>query len=568
MVSNDGAGGSDITVAPAVTNVSWKSAASAAFTTASAWSGGVAPTSTSNATIAAPGAAYTVSIASGTNVAVGSLSLNSGNATLSLSGTLSAASYLDALNGSLLLNASSAVATTNTFWQNSALIKGAGALTVTGTALFNGPGVETGTGTTTLKGASTIDGPSNGVGLSLDAARVLLNKGALTWTNGEIYLGYNPSGSVGGSSINNAAGATFAIQSDQSVVNNLGTTSFVNAGTLTKSVTGGVTTIGTVFTNTGAVSVQTGTLDLANGGSSAASAFTMASGAALEFGGGTFNLASGTDAGAGVMELTAGTLALGANAVTLGAFNQSGGVLTGSAALTLTSAATISGGYESGASTLAQAGVNFANANLSLDGGRNLQLGGASVATGNSGSLNLNGANPNNGVSAAGVGTLTVLANAVFNDATSGGFSISAVNQGGTDTGVTASVVNKGTFEESGGGSATVGVTFANSGAVSVVNGSLTLAGAFQQHRHGVGAVRDVGLDRRRLLEQRRFHRGERRRPRHRRRDVHACRGQHLLGAWSTSSTRRRFSLARRRTPRSPHSSRMRAWFPARGSSR
>ena len=102
--------------------------------------------------------------------------------------------------------------------------------------------------------------------------------GTLTWVSSYFELGYNPYGtSIGGGTLDNAAGATFLIESDQNIYANSGTTLFTNEGQLTKSVTTGTTTIEVAFDNTGTVDVETGTLALGGGGTSALSAFTVAS---------------------------------------------------------------------------------------------------------------------------------------------------------------------------------------------------------------------------------------------------------------------------------------------------
>ena len=68
--------------------------------------------------------------------------------------------------------------------------------------------------------------------------------------------------------------------------------------------------------------------------------------------------------------------------------------------------------------------------NFGLDGGRTLQLGGASTATGADEmfSIDLNATNPNSGLSDAGSGTLTIVSGATFNDqtTTNNGLMISA----------------------------------------------------------------------------------------------------------------------------------------------
>ena len=110
---------------------------------------------------------------------------------------------------------------------------------------------------------------------------------------------------------------------------------------------------------------------------------------------------------------------------------------------------------------------------FSLDGGRTLQLGGTSTATGTNVQINLNGGTD------PGSGTLTIANGASFNDqTTSSGLSIFTVNQGGTDTGATATVNNAGVFIKSGSAAtSTISTLFNNSGTVNVQSGTLSLAG-------------------------------------------------------------------------------------------
>src|SRR5258708_11948693 len=93
---------------------------------------------------------------------------------------------------------------------------------------------------------------------------------------------------------------------------------------------------------------------------------------------------------------------------------------------------------ESGAgTTVAAGGAAFSTTSFSLDGGRTLQLGGSSTATGTNVQINLNGGTD------AGSGILTIANGATFNDqTTSSGLSIFTQNEGCTDTG-TAAVMNK-----------------------------------------------------------------------------------------------------------------------------
>ena len=116
---------------------------------------------------------------------------------------------------------------------------------------------------------------------------------------------------------------------------------------------------------------------------------------------------------------------------------------------------------------------------FSLDGGRTLQLGGTSTASGNVGPDQFEWSQPEYRLSDAGSGILTIASGATFNDqTTSNGLSITATPRGGTDTGSTALVNNLGTFTKSGSAAtSTISTTFNNSGTVNVQSGTLNLSG-------------------------------------------------------------------------------------------
>ncbi|WP_292458318.1 hypothetical protein, partial [Mesorhizobium sp.] len=136
-----------------------------------------------------------------------------------------------------------------------------------------------------------------------------------------------------------------------------------------------------------------------------------------------------------------------------------------------------SGGTESGpGTTLAQGGAAF-NGSFGLDGGRVLQLGGSSTATGYV-YLDLNASDPNTGVSDVGAGALTIGSGATLNDQSDGGLYIYANNWGPGDDGSAAAVNNAGTFVKSGvATTSTIATRFNNTGSVDVESGTLSLSG-------------------------------------------------------------------------------------------
>ena len=357
------------------------------------WSTGSLPSGIDNVVIDLSGSgAYTVTIPNGGSAAASSLTLSSGNATVLDEGTLTLAGTLNVDGGTFQLGGGGTLSdlsglamaggslelasenlTVGSFQQSGGTLSGTGTVTVTAAASFTSSwDVETGTGETVLQGISTINGY-----VALDGGRELQNRGTLTWVSSYFELGYNPYGtSIGGGTLDNAAGATFLIESDQNIYASSGTTLFTNEGQLTKSVTTGTTTIEVAFDNTGTVDVETGTLALGGGGTSALSAFTVASGATLAFVGGTFDLTGGgTLGGSGTVAVTGGTVNAGANDLTVGSFQQSGGTLSGTGTVTVTAAASFTSSWdvETGTGETVLQGISTINGYVALDGGRELQ---------------------------------------------------------------------------------------------------------------------------------------------------------------------------------------------------
>ena len=209
-----------------------------------------------------------------------------------------------------------------------------------------------------------------------------------------------------------------------------------------------------------------------NTGSTTVNDINTVAGATLTVSGGSLVVASTSSIG-GLVSLSAGTFTLNGQ-VDLGSLVASGGLLTGTGTLTVSGLSTLSGGRESGAgTTIASGGAAFTSTGFSLDGGRALQLGGASTAAGTFVQIQLNGGND------PGSGILTIGSGATFNDqTTSSGLNIVTQNFGGTDTGATAVVNNLGTFTKSGNAlTSTISTIFNNSGTVNVQSGTLSLSG-------------------------------------------------------------------------------------------
>ena len=421
------------------------------------------------------------------------------------SGTLTNGGDLQITGGTL--NDGGAI-NTATLTQSGGVLSGAGTVTVSGLTTLSG-GSETGSGTTNAQGGASITG-----GFALDGGRVLQLGGSSTATGTNITINLNGTSSdspdpnagtltvVSGASFNDqvTGGTGLTIQSLNVASGDTGAAAAVNnQGTWTKSGTATTSTISTAFNNSGTVNVQSGTLSLTGGGTESGTV-NVSSGATLGFDGGTFSLnsiaaagsaghirvsglstvvnESGTLTNGGDLQITGGTLNDG-GAINTATLTQSGGVLSGAGTVTVSGLTTLSGGSETGSGTTNAQGGASITGGFALDGGRVLQLGGSSTATGTNITINLNGTSSDSPDPNA--GTLTVVSGASFNDQVTGGtgLTIQSLNVASGDTGAAAAVNNQGTWTKSGTATtSTISTAFNNSGTVNVQSGTLNLSGS------------------------------------------------------------------------------------------
>ena len=292
------------------------------WTTASNWSGAVAPVNSGVASFGAQIGAGNAFVNS--NIAIESLFFSSG----SING------------GAILTLAGPAISN----WSGGTF-SGTGSLRVAVGATLEISGTAT-------KVLNRADGYGSG-------GRTLENLGTITWTGSGSLLGGD------GAQVLNQAGAVFDLQSDATFgyANGGNGPGFINAGTFRKSAGTGTSTVSqTAFTTSGLVSVQTGTLSFASGVTSSAGTFRAASGASLLFSGGqSFN--PGTSfAGAGTIRIDGGTTTVSGN-LTSENLNFAAGTLQGSGSVSGTLLWT--GGVWSGTGT------------LTVDSGANLGISGA-----------------------------------------------------------------------------------------------------------------------------------------------------------------------------------------------
>jgi hypothetical protein len=334
------------------------------------------------------------------------------------------------------------------------LIQGVGALTINGQLNWSG-GTIAGSGSTTIAktGSLLLDGvstPQTTAVEELDGSTLNL-LGNATWSatnNFEL---------ADSATVNNQAGATFTIFCDQIIIASGSSSTFNNAGTLTKVSTPGVTTLpGAFFNNMGTVNVTDGTLDLPTGGLSSG-AWNVSSGATLSFSGGVYIFNTGTTiGGAGAMIMSRGTASFNLNmTVATASVTLSGGTLAGNGALAIASQMNWSGGTITGvgSTTIAKTGSLTIAGPVTLDG-RTLNLAGPTTWSATSDMSVNDGAVINNQAGAI----FTVNCNQAIND---GGGVLSVFNNAGILTKSDATLTRL------------PGVTFNNSGTVNVTLGTL-----------------------------------------------------------------------------------------------
>jgi YD repeat-containing protein len=364
-------------------------------------------------------------------------------------------------------------------------LTGAGDLTVAGLTTWTG-GTMSGTGTTNANGGLAI-GAAGAFDQEFLDQRTLKNAGAAT------LAGFNSGYGLflsSGATLENQAGASFALTSDTSI-NSFGGTpvggTFVNAGTLSKTGGSGTSVVGNGITliDTGTIQAFAGTLSLQGGGTiSGAATLTAATIAMLDFGRGTFTAAAGTSVAAtGVVSFSGGTViesgiynVAGTTLVNGGevdfnstastaALNQPSGTIGGSGTLTVSGQMTWSGGVMKGGGTTRIAATGTlevaGSVGVALDA-RTLDNLGSMVFSG-AGWYFANGAVLNNEAGA----TFDIRSDVSIRDLT---------REGGG--GAASTIDNAGTLEKTAGaGLTTIWPIVNNSGTVQAGSGTLSLSG-------------------------------------------------------------------------------------------
>jgi hypothetical protein len=406
----------------------------------------------------------TTSVHSGAiNLAAGAaLELNSGTHALNAGTTLSGAGTTVIGGGTVTANAAIDFATPLTLT--------VGTLNGPGRIAFSAPTSWVGT---TLSGASAsaadvvdITGPLSIGGSSnkIVSNRTLnlgdgLTPAQASWTQGLLYLN---SGAV----FNNRPLSTFETSFDGAITFTVGTGTFNNQGTFTKSGGTGSTTIGTSvsFNNSGTLNVNSG--KFSPGSSVHSGVVNLAAGTALELTSGTHALNAGTTfSGPGTTVIGGGTVMANAVVDFATPLTLSGGTLSGPGRIAFSGPTSWTGTTLSGTSAAADI-VDISGA---------LSIGGTSNKTVSNRTLNLG-----NGLTPAHAnwtqGPVYLNSGAVFNNRPLSTFETS-FDGAITITVGTGTFNNQGTFTKSGGtGSTTIGtsVSFNNSGTLNVNSGKFS----------------------------------------------------------------------------------------------
>jgi hypothetical protein len=281
--------------------------------------------------------------------------------------------------GSLSLSGASSIGSTLTI--SGGTLTGAGDLTVTGLLTWTG-GTMSGSGHTHVNGGMTISGSASKY---LDQ-RTIDNGGVITWSGGTIGTGDN-------AVINNQAGATFDVQTDNAIGNNFGggAAAFNNAGLLKKSAGPGTAQFAyMLLNNSGTVDGQSGTLEFDLGSGSDGTVINT----------GTVNI----DAGSAISIATSYAQTGGSTLLAGGALQSTsssglpvtinGGNLSGSGTIAgaLTSAAAVNPGGPGASGTLTVTGTYTQTSGGTL----NIELGG--TGAGQFDQLNVSGSTMLNGI--------------------------------------------------------------------------------------------------------------------------------------------------------------------------
>ncbi len=377
----------------------------------------------------------------------GALAVSAG--TVNFNGSFGSNGSTAISGGVLNLNSLSSLANIT---QGGGTFGGSGNITVSDAYAWNG-GAIGGSGNVTVNGSLTISGTTiktlDGITLANAGTAVVAGAGRIDLKNNAQLL--------------NQAGGNFNIQSDVEIdfaTPNGGT--FINAGTLTRSVATGDLLIDATFNNNGTFNLNSGSLRLTRGGASAGGTFNISGGLLLQYASGLHSLDNVAFTGTGTVELTGNTGNLQVNgggaAFDPGiSFQVNNGILDGNGPLT------VNGPFAWSRGTIGGSGNFNFNGPFSISGDNAKTIDGQTVS--NSAALTWTG-----------LGDIRLKNNAVLENQPGGTFNIQsdaqidfAVPDGGAF--VNHGVVNK----NNGAGTTVIDVALQNNGGFNIGSGSVNL---------------------------------------------------------------------------------------------
>ena len=408
-----------------LTAVHWINSSGGNWNTASNWSSGSVPTASNDVVIDASGT-YTVD-----------LDVNPAFNTLTIGGGATGTQTLSNITSrDINLTSASSVASNGVLTLSSGRLLGPGALTVNGALNWTADSQIFAAVNVAAAGSLNISGG----GTRYADGGTINNSGTINWSGANNISLYN------GALISNLTGANFNITNDQQIYQHCcgGSLGVNNAGTITKSVATGATTIQIALNNSGTVDAQSGSIHPRAGTNSGV--FHADAPGAIVFDAGTYTAGAGsTFTGNGGVQLTGGgtlTLSGTPSVPSGGAFTWNGdGVMNGNGTLNVNSGGTVN-----------------------ISGGGTRYLDTATIA--NSGTVNWSGAN-----------NITIYNAALFSNLAGGLFSVTSdqtIFQHCCGAGQAFN--NAGTFNNNGATAHTLTVShFTNTGQLNINGGSLTL---------------------------------------------------------------------------------------------
>ncbi len=359
-------------------------------------------------------------------------------------------------------------ASIGTFNLSSGYLGGTGTVTINSGEWTGGTLVDNGT----LKVSNTALFTISGSGTKfIYTGRTLLNEGTINWTGGNINC-------FNSSVINNSAGANFNLNCDANIVNDGGTNTFQNNGSITKNSASGTSIVYIVFNNNnnGSVVLNSGNIML-NGGGTHACNFTANAGTIIKFSGGTHNInlgASSTISGTGTIEFSGATATISGT----GTYNPSitkvsSGTATFNKDLTLTNLDIVGGTFTGTGNISISNSLSFSSGTISGTGLFTLLNGASSTLSGGAKTIDVRTLLlSNNSTTTWSGGNISLTNGAAITNSSGSTFNsqASATMSGGTFT-------NNGAFIHSTSSTTEISSAFTNNNLVNIQSGKIYIPG-------------------------------------------------------------------------------------------